>query len=363
MGSVRDSNERLSGLEPYDPKYLPAQVMLSANESPFDIAPETRERVEARLGELAFNRYPDPLANGLRDGIAASCGLERGNVLVGNGGDELLFDVFLAYGGPGRTFINLPPTFSVYAYNAHLTGTGIVDIPRLDDFSVDVDAVVARLSEGDIDLAVLTSPNNPTGNLISEVGCRRLLEASDALILLDEAYIEFADASLVSLLAEHENLLILRTFSKAFSLAGVRVGYLLGSRKVIDEFTKVRQPYSVDAVSQLIASCVLEDRDTVVHERVAGTVARREELFRRLQDMEGVEVWPSAANFLLLRVADAHGVWQELYEGHSVLVRDFSSSAGLSDCLRITVGTEEENAAFLSALEKVLGTQAVRPSG
>lgn len=357
MGPVRSANERLSGLEPYDPRYLPAEVMLSANESPFDIAPGTRERVEARLRELALNRYPDPLANGLRDAIAASSGLERGNVLVGNGGDELLFNVFLAYGGPGRTFIDLPPTFSVYAYNAHLTGTGKVDIPRLGDFSVDEDAVAARLSRGDIDLVVLTSPNNPTGNLIPEAGCRRLLEASDALVLLDEAYVEFAGDSLVPLLAEYDNLLILRTFSKAFSLAGVRVGYVLGSKGVIDEFTKVRQPYSVDAVSQVIASCVLEDGDTVVRERVAGTVARREELFGRLQGMEGVEVWPSAANFLLIRVTDARGVWQRLYDEHSVLVRDFSSSAGLADCLRVTVGTEEENAAFLAGLEAVLAAR------
>jgi histidinol-phosphate aminotransferase len=354
---VRESRASLRDLVPYDPKYLPADVMVSANENPEDVGPVIRAEIAERLASVDLNRYPDPLANALRDDIAAVYGLERRNVLVGNGGDELLFDLFCAYGGAGRAFLNMPPTFSVYAANAHLTDTVVVDVPRCDDFSVDVDATVTRLSQGDIDLVVVTSPNNPTGNVAGHAELERILDASDALVLVDEAYAEFSDDTITDLVGTHENLLVLRTFSKAYALAGVRVGYVLGSPAVIDEFCKVRQPYSVDAISQVVARTALAHREDVFATRIAGIRARREELLAGLAALPGVRVWPSDANFLLVRVAGAHEVWQRLYDDHSVLVRDFSQSAYLHDCLRISVGTSEENARVLEALRAVLSVR------
>jgi histidinol-phosphate aminotransferase len=349
---VRAAAPHLAGVEPYDPKYIPAEVMISANENPNDVSADIRREIESAIRMVEFNRYPDPLANELRDMIAEANGLDRDNVIVGNGGDELLFNIALAYGGPGRTLLNIPPTFSVYAYNAMLTRTDVVDIPRRADFSIDEDAVVARLAKGDIDYCIITSPNNPTGDLASEAFIRRCLEASDALIMVDEAYFEFSRRTVRPLLNEFDNLVILRTFSKAFSLAGVRVGYLLAGEGVISEFKKVRQPYSVDAVSQAIARVVYKNRGHF-ERGVDAIIEQRDVLVKGLKAIDGVELWPSDSNYILVRLDNAGEVWRKLLD-EGVLVRDFSQSKYLENCLRITVGSAEQNLRLLEALGRIV---------
>ena len=349
---VRASAPNLAGVVPYDPKYIPAEVMISANENPDDVDQEVRREIEHEIRKVHLNRYPDPLANGLRDLIAEANGLDRDNVIVGNGGDELLFNIALAYGGPGRTMLNIPPTFSVYAYNAMLTRTNVVDIPRLPDFSIDEDAVVQRVAQGDIDYLTITSPNNPTGDLASEEFVRRVLDASDTLVMVDEAYFEFSRRTARPLLNEYDNLVILRTFSKAFSLAGVRLGYLLGSEGVINEFKKVRQPYSVDAVSQAIGQVVYKNRARF-EKSIDRIIEEREKLVEGISAIGGIEVWPSDSNYVLVRLADAGEVWQKLLDA-GVLVRDFSKSQYLENCLRISVGSPEENDKLLLELGRIV---------
>ena len=355
MNQVRPPAPQLAQIEPYDPKYIPAEVMISANENASDVPFELRREIEREVRKVAFNRYPDPLANDLRDLIADANGLDRDQVLMSNGGDELLFDMALAWGGPGRTFLNMPPTFTVYKNNAQLTNTAIVDVPRLDDFSIDEDAVVERLSRGDIDYTIVTSPNNPTGQSVTSTFVERMLEASDALVMVDEAYFEFSRYTVRPLLEKHENLVILRTFSKAFSLAGVRIGYLLGSEAVLREFKKVRQPYSVDAVSQAIARVVFENR-AQFEKGIEAIIEQRARVFDALEAMPGVKPYPSDANYVLFRLGeqvDAGQVWQRLLDA-GVLVRDFSRAPYLENCLRVSIGSEEENARFLQELEKAL---------
>lgn len=355
MNQVRPAAPQLADIEPYDPKYIPAEVMISANENAADVPFELRREIEREVRKVAFNRYPDPLANDLRDLIAEANGLDRDQVLMGNGGDELLFGMALAWGGPGRTFLNMPPTFSVYKNNAQLTNTTIVDIPRLPDFSIDEDAVIARLAQGDIDFTIVTSPNNPSGNLVDPAFVKRMCEASDALVMVDEAYFEFSRHTARPLLGSYENLVILRTFSKAFSMAGVRMGYLLGSERVLREFKKVRQPYSVDAVSQAIARVVYANR-AEFEKGIDLIIEERARLFDALGAMEGVTVYPSAANYILFRLApayDAGKVWQQLLDA-GVLIRDFSRAPGLENCLRVSVGAPEENTRFLEELRNAL---------
>ncbi len=292
----------------------------------------------------------------MRDLIAEANGLSRENVLLGNGGDELLFDLALTWGGPGRTFLNVPPTFSVYEANARLTGTKIVNIPRKENFDIDEEAVLARMAEGDIDFAVITSPNNPTGKMANETFLKKLLDSSDALIMVDEAYFEFSRFSMRPYLDRYENLVILRTFSKAFSLAGVRMGYLLANASVIREFLKVRQPYSVDSVSQAIATAVYRNRSLFVP-GINQIIEQRGVLLEGLGKLPGVTVFDSDSNYVLFRVADAGQVWQELYE-RGVLIRDFSRSQYLENCLRVSVGSPEENRAFLDALAEILNERS-----
>ena len=355
MDQVRPAAPQLQGVEPYDPKYIPADVMISANENPSDVPLEIRREIEHAVRKVKLNRYPDPLANDLRDMIAEANGLDRDQVLVGNGGDELLFDMALAWGGPGRKFLNVPPTFSVYAYNARILNTEVVEVPRRDDYSIDVDAVCDRLAQGDIDYAIFCSPNNPTGNLLTGAEIDRILKASDALVMVDEAYFEFSRSTVRPSLTRHENLIILRTFSKAFSLAGVRMGYLLGSERVLREFKKVRLPYSVDAVSQAIARVVYANR-AQFETGIEQIIEQRARVIDELGALEGVKVFPSSANYVLFRLPadiDAAQVWQRLLNA-GVLVRDFSRTPSLENCLRVSIGSPEENTRFLTTLKGIL---------
>ena len=356
MHGVRTSHPNLAGIVSYDPKYLPAKQYLSANENPSNVPEEVQLEIRKALKGFPFNRYPDPLGNELRDLIAEANGLSRENVLLGNGGDELLFNLALTWGGPGRTFLNVPPTFSVYEANARLTGTKIVNIPRKENFDIDEEAVLARMAEGDIDFAVITSPNNPTGKMANETFLKKLLDSSDALIMVDEAYFEFSRFSMRPYLDRYENLVILRTFSKAFSLAGVRMGYLLANASVIREFLKVRQPYSVDSVSQAIATAVYRNRSLFVP-GINQIIEQRGVLLEELGKLPGVTVFDSDSNYVLFRVADAGQVWQELYE-RGVLIRDFSRSQYLGNCLRVSVGSPEENQVFLDALAEILNERS-----
>lgn len=355
MNQVRPAAPQLEGIEPYDPKYIPAEVMISANENPLDVPFEIRREIERAIRKVPFNRYPDPLANGLRDLIAEANGLDRDQVLMGNGGDELLFDIALAYGGPGRKFLNVPPTFSVYVNNAQLTNTEIVNVQRRRDFRIDEFAVVKRLELGDIDYTIITSPNNPTGDIVSSSFVKRLLNASDTLVVIDEAYFEFSRFTVRHLIEQFENLVILRTFSKAFSLAGVRIGYLLGSEAALRELKKVRQPYSVDAVSQAIARVVYEHR-AEFEPGIDTIIEQRERVIDGLGALPYTQVFPSQANYVLFRFdqrVDAADVWKKLFDA-SVLVRDFSRAPGLENCLRVSIGTEEENDRFLKSLGAIL---------
>lgn len=346
---------QLERLEPYDPKYIPAKVMLSANENTADVPSEIRRQVESAIRAVRLNRYPDPLANDLRDMIAEANGLDRDQVIVGNGGDELLFNLALAWGGSGRKFLNMPPTFSVYANNALLTSTEVVDVPRLADFSVDEVAVVARLLKGDIAYTIITNPNNPTGNLTDSEVIRYILEATDTLVMVDEAYFEFSRDTVRPLLEQFPNLLILRTFSKAFSLAGVRLGYLLGHAEVIDQFKKVRQPYSVDAVSQAVARVVYQNR-AAFERGIDAIMGERDRLFDELNSLGGVVAYPSSSNYILFKLddeIDAGRAWQHMLDV-GVLVRDFSNAPMLRNCLRVSIGNSDENDAFLAALKGAL---------
>lgn len=350
---MRPPRAGLDSLVPYDAKDIRAEVMLAANEHPANLPGEIVERIASRLTEFRFNRYPDPMASRLRELIAEANGLEAHNVLIGNGGDEIIFDLLLAWGGPGRTLLDCPPTFAMYAIDAQVSGTTLVQIPRGPGFEVDADAVLGRLAEGDVDIVMLSHPNNPTGTLTSETLLIDILDATDALVLVDEAYFEFSRHTMRPHMERRPNLVILRTFSKAFSLAGLRVGYLLGHEEVVRELTKVRQPYSVDSFAQWVAATVFRER-VVFQQAIRDIMRGRDALMHGLSAIEGITVFPSEANFVLFRVEHAASLWRDLLHSHSVLIRDFSRVPGLEDCLRVTVGTDEENARFLNAVEGVM---------
>lgn len=353
MDRYRDPRPELEALTPYDAKDVRVEVALASNENPLNLPDDVLRKVSERVRDFRFNRYPDPTATELRKLIADANGLDPENVLVGNGGDELIFDLLLAWGGPGRTLLDMPPTFTMYAIDAESTGTARVAIPRLGDFTVDEGAVLARVREGDIDIVMVANPNNPTGGLCDESFLIELIESTDAIVLVDEAYFEFSRHTMRPHMSRHKNLVLLRTFSKAFSLAGLRVGYLLGDADVVCELMKVRQPYSVNAFSQMVAATVFRERP-LFEQAISDIIRERERVMHGLSIMHGVEVFPSEANFVLFRVEHASALWRDLMHNYSVLVRDFSRSPGLEDCLRVSIGTPEEMSRFLGAMDELL---------
>jgi histidinol-phosphate aminotransferase len=353
-GRLRPPRPDLAEVAPYDAREPAVEVNLAANENPRNLPRELIATIADRLPDFAFNRYPDPMATKVREMIADANGLDADNVLLGNGGDELIFDLLLAWGGPGRTLLTMPPTFAMYAIDAHVTGTNLEEIPRgTEDFSVDEAAVLERVGRGDVDCVFISHPNNPTGNLQPETFLIDLLDATDALVLIDEAYFEFSRHTMRPHMERHPNLVILRTFSKAFSMAGMRVGYLLGHADVISELTKVRQPYSVDRFSQWVAGLVFRER-VVFEAQIHEITVQRDSVQAELARIEGVTVFPSEANFVLFRVDRAAAVWRDLLHTYDVLVRDLSRTPGLEDCLRVSIGSEAENRRFLAAMREIL---------
>lgn len=344
----------LAGFEPYDPAFSPCEVNLSANENTHPLPEGVREALAQAMLATPLNRYPDPLANDLRDELAAWHCVGRQNLMVGNGGDEVLFNLLFSFGGPGRSLVVAPPCFEEYKNFAKMCETEVVEVWRNEeDFSIDADALVSAAK--DAALVMITSPNNPTGDLVDAALLRRLLSETDALVLLDEAYVEFAreGASFVSWVRDNPRLMILRTLSKAFALAGLRCGYLIAHESVIDVLAAIRQIYSEDVIAQAVAKAAVARRGEV-ESVVRSIVSERDRLFEGLLAIPGTHVWPSNANFLLVRMADAARVRARLRDEFSVLVRDFSYAPGLSDCLRITVGTPAENERLLAALAAIV---------
>ena len=344
----------LVGFEPYDPAFTPCEVNLSANENTHELPAAVREAINAALVSTPLNRYPDPLSNELRDVLAERHGVQRSSVMVGNGGDEILFNLFFAFGGAGRTLVTCPPDFSEYANFATMCEMPVKRVWRnADDFSLDVDALVEATK--DAAMVVVTSPNNPTGDLVDHAVIRRLLDETDALVLVDEAYVEFAPdgSSVIDWVADNPRLMVLRTLSKAFSLAGLRCGYLIADPKIVDVLAAIRQIYSEDVLAQAAAVQAVRMRQALAPV-VDSIVSERKELSRRLAELPGVVLWPSNANFLLMRVPGAAKVRARLRDEYSVLVRDFSYAPGLADCLRISVGTHDENERLMVALKEIL---------
>lgn len=344
----------LQSFTPYDPAFTPSQINLSANENTYPLPDAYTDALHEAMVSTPLNRYPDPMSNELRDVLAERHGVSREAIIVGNGGDELLFNLLFTFGGPGHLLVTCPPDFSEYALFAQMNETEHVAVWRNpEDYSIDEEALVQAARSAA--LVILTSPNNPTGNALDHALVRRLLDETDALLLIDEAYVEFAPegTSVVDWVVDNPRLMVLRTLSKAFGLAGLRCGYLVADPAIVDMLGAIRQIYSVDVLAQATAEAAVRNRSLLVPV-IETIVSERARLASSLSGIEGVTVWPSAANFLLVRMEGASRVRARLRDEHSILVRDFSYAPGLENCLRITVGTPAENDSVVKALTTVL---------
>ena len=352
----------LALVEGYHSPQVDVRVRLNTNEAA-EAPPEAFTRaIAARLDGIAWNRYPDRAAAALRDRIAevesedGPWSFTGRNVVAANGSNEVLQSLALAYGGPGRTALCFEPSYALHAHIARVCGTVVVERERRDDFTLDVDDALAAIAAECPSIVFLCSPNNPTGRIEEPSVISAVLDAVESvggLLVVDEAYGQFAASSALALVDESRSVVVTRTFSKTWSAAALRLGYLIGPEWLVADVTQVLLPYHLDAFTQLAGLVALDFADEM-GERVRGIVAERERLVAGLDDL-GVEQWPSGANFVLFRPPGRSGddVWQGLLD-RSVLVRNCSSWPRLDGCLRVTVGTPDENDAFLSALGEVL---------
>jgi histidinol-phosphate aminotransferase len=328
---------------------------LNQNESPFDAPDVVKRAVAERMSALPWNRYPAFEPTDLLVRLAERHGWTPDGVLVGNGSNELIQATLAVTVGDGTPVVTPVPTFALYRLLAVVNGGRHVGVPFAAGFTFDVDALIAAARESRAPVIVVNSPNNPTGTPLPEGAAERLLVETEALVVLDEAYQDFGGPSAVPLLAAHPRLVVLRTFSKAMCLAGLRCGYALAHPAVAREIAKAKLPYNVNAITLTAAHAALDHRD--VFERQIGIVRRaRDLLLERLRALPGITTYPSAANFVLIRcdARPAGDVFRRLVEQHGILVRDVSAAPGLEECLRITVGTDEDVAAVVGALQVIL---------
>jgi histidinol-phosphate aminotransferase len=343
-------------MEGYHSPQVDVRVRLNTNESPVPPPEGWRRALAGVAAGIDWHRYPDREATGLRTAIGALHDVGPEQVFAANGSNEVLQTLLLTYGGAGRTAAVWEPTYALHAHISRLTGTGVAVGERAEDFAVDLDEVRRLIATAGPSVVFLCSPNNPTGMVDAPETVHAVLDlvrAAGALLIVDEAYGQFAPWSALELVDEDTPLVVTRTFSKTWSMAAARLGYLVGPPWVVDELTKVVLPYHLDTFKQEAAVAALEHVDEM-NARVSSLVEERGRLCAALADLP-VDVWPSGANFVLFRpqAMDGRKVWQALLE-RSVLVRDCSSWPRLDGCLRVTIGTTAEDDELLSALGEVL---------
>jgi len=348
--TVRDD---LRALEGYHSPQIDVRIRLNTNEAPTPPPAAWRDAFAAELSRVEWHRYPDRSASALRSAIADSHNVRSDQVFAANGSNEVLQTLLLAYAGSGRRVVTFEPTYQMHGHIARLTGSTVVENERGPDFRLDAGAAVGLIREIRPAVTFLCSPNNPTGLVEPADNVRAVLAAQPGLLVVDEAYGQFADWSALTMVDESTPLVVTRTFSKTWSMAASRLGYVVGPSWLVAELDKVALPYHLDAAKQIAGRLALQFTDDM-DARVDQIVFERERIAAALHSLT-LDVFPSGANFILFRAHNRPGrqVWQELLD-RSILIRDCSGWPRLADCLRVTVGTPEENDEFLAAIREIV---------
>ncbi len=340
----------LRDIEPYESPQLDVPTRLSTNECPHPLPEGFRADLADAVRALPLNRYPDANATRLREELAAYAQHPVEGTWVANGSNEVIHQLSIAYGGPGRRAVTFPPTYTLHQ-RLWTLGLGQVVSLRLDPPYVIVADDVTKAAEDSPEAVFVCSPNNPTGNAQPVERVEELATTTQALVIVDEAYGEFGGKTAAGLIAEHHNVVVVRTFSKAFALAGARIGYCLADPEVVQDLRRVRLPYHLSSLTQAAGIVALKHlpEATAILDEVRG---QRDRIFKELTAMPGIEAYPSDANFVLFRPSKpAAEVWEALLDG-GVLVRDLAHV--VPRCLRVSAGTEQETGVFLEALREAL---------
>ncbi len=327
-----------------------ASIKINQNENPFDAPEAIKKETIRRLENRSWSRYPDFVPASLNQCLSQFAGWHKDGVIAGNGSNELIQALLMVTIGTGTRVLISEPTFALYRQVTTVLGGKIVSVALSNRLQFDVDRLLKAIEERRPDVVVLCSPNNPTGCVISDDDLRRILRAASGLVVIDEAYHEFAEHSVVPLLNEFQNLVVLRTFSKAMGLAGLRIGYLLAGAELVTEIRKAVLPYNLNAFSQTAAEVAIEMYESELLPLVRTIIAERERVFAELSNIDGLAPVPSRANFMIVRTEIGPKIiFSELLE-RDILVRDVSSYPMLSAYFRFNVGTPKENEQLIKAL-------------
>lgn len=332
-------------------------IKLDAMENPYLLPQKLRREIAEVVASAPINRYPDPGATSLKQLIRGVTALPQGmDVLLGNGSDELIQLLAMAVNKPGAVLLSVEPSFVMYRMIATFTGMRYVGVPLTMDFSLDLDAMLAAIERERPALIFLAYPNNPTGNLFPVNVVKRIIEMAPGLVVVDEAYYAFASDSFIPHLAHYPNLLVMRTFSK-LGMAGLRLGFLAGSSAWLSQLEKLRLPYNVGVLPQLVAENLLGHHEVLL-QQAEQIKQDRNRLHRQLMVIPAVRVYPSEANFLLFRVENATKIFAAMKQ-RGVLIKNLDGGHPmLKNCLRVTVGTPDENAKFIAALQESINQSA-----
>jgi histidinol-phosphate aminotransferase len=341
-------------LDEYTLKQYPHRIKLNQNENPFELPQEIKAEILEKLGAMSWSRYPAFVPQQQIDAIARYAGWVPDGTLLGNGSNDLLQLIFISALERNQTVVISQPTFTLYKILARGLGADVVEVQMTQDFRFDVDGIIAAARRTEARLVVICSPNNPTGTLMPEEDVVRILEETEGLVVLDEAYVHFAPGSLRHLLMRHDRLIILQTFSKAMGAAGLRFGYALAPVDLARQLNKIKLPYSVNIFTLVAAEVLLTHWDQLKG-WIETLVGERERVKAGLQKLASCKVYPSSANFLLfetLRRKPGEVFDSVLKKG--ILIRNVSSYPMLGRGLRVSTGTPEENTAFLVAIREAL---------
>ncbi len=348
--------KNLENMPSYDGIERDYRIKVNANECNLNLPPLVEERVMSRLSRIAFNRYPNYEYYSLREQIARNFSVDEEQILIGGGSSEIIEKVFYAFGGSSTNKIVYPqPSFSMYKIYAKAAEANAIPFDLDNDYNLDVDKFIATVKNESAALAVVCNPNNPTGNALTVETIEKIaknLNDIDCAFLVDEAYVEFYGKSAVNLVSKYPNLIIARTFSKAYGLASTRVGYMIANPEVTNMISKTYMPYHMNSLSLATADIVYQMRDEFVP-RIQMMIAERKRISQQLKTLNGVKVYPSETNFVLIHYDKATELNNYL-ESLNIGIRSFGSSPRLENCLRISIGTREENDEVFKSIKKFI---------